>query len=210
MKVHNLTIDSSQRDTGVYQYANNYVITLENPIYDVSEIRLLSGCIPIPSTPIPRSLILRLSSGSDEFNQSVYANTPYYTGHIIVGERNSSNNKIINGSDDPIVHRFHSGPQKSIKELAVEILYMSGGNIIPYPVGTSDHVFKFELKCSTDKLEGLPKVPIKDVKKVEDTKTFISIPKKDDPYKWKVYIAAIVIFGIILITLMTNKPKLSE
>lgn len=210
MKVHNLTIDSSQRDTGVYQYANNYVITLENPIYDVSEIRLLSGCIPIPSTPIPRSLILRLSSGSDEFNQSVYANTPYYTGHIIVGERNSSNNKIINGSDDPIVHRFHSGPQKSIKELAVEILYMSGGNIIPYPVGNNDHVFKFEVKCSTDKLEGLPKVPIKEVKKVEDTKTFISIPKKDDPYKWKVYIAAIVIVGILLITLMTNKPKISE
>lgn len=207
MKVHNLTIDSSQRDTGLYQYANNYVITLENPIYDVSEIRLLSGCIPIPSTTIPRSLILRLSSGSDEFNQSVYANTPYYTGHIIVGERNSSNNKIINGSDDPVIHRFHSGPQKSIKELTVEILYMSGGNIIPYPVGNDDHVLKFELKCSTDKLEGLPKVPIKDVKKVEDVKTFVSIPEKDDPYKW---IAVIVIFGILLITLMTSKPKISE
>ena len=207
MKVHNLTIDSSQRDTGIYQYANNYVITLENPIYDVSEIRLLSGCIPIPSTSVPRSLILRLSSGSDEFNQSVYANTPYYTGHIIVGERNSVNNKIINGSDDPFIHRFHSGPQKSIKELTVEILYMSGGNIVPYPVGNTDHTLKFELTCSTDKLEGLPKVSLEEISDTEEEEEeTIKIPDLKNLYNWEWEIVMIATIGIFLMFLMSGKP----
>lgn len=218
MKVHNLTIDSSQRDTGVYQYANNYVITLENPIYDVSEIRLISGCIPIPSTPVPRSLILRLSSGSDEFNQSVYTGTPkdssqkgtpYYTGHIIVGERNTSNNKIINGSDDPFVHRFHSGPQKIIQELVVELLYMNNGNLVTYAVGSDDHVLKFELKCSTDKLEGLPKVPLEEItkeKEEEEEEETIKIPELKNLYNWEWEIVMIATIGIFLMFLMSGKP----
>ena len=35
MKVHTLSIDSSQRDSSVYPNSNNYVIALENPIYHV-------------------------------------------------------------------------------------------------------------------------------------------------------------------------------
>ena len=65
MKVHSLSIDSSQRDSTLYLHANNYVITLENPIYDVEEIQLVSAYIPTPQTPSPNSIILRLSSGSD-------------------------------------------------------------------------------------------------------------------------------------------------
>ena len=48
MKVYNLSIDSSERQTNLYSYANNYVVTLENPIYDVSQIKLISGRIPTP------------------------------------------------------------------------------------------------------------------------------------------------------------------
>ena len=227
MKVHNLAIDSSQRDASIYEYANNYVITLENPIYDVSEIRLISGCIPIPSTPVPRSLILRLSSGSDEFNQSVYTGTPkdssqkgtpYYTGHIIVGERNSFNNKIINGSDDPVVHRFHSGPQKIIKEINVELFYMNNGSLATYEVDTTEHILKFELKCSTDKLEGLPKVSLDEVSEKEEEQEPISIPEVKNVYRWKreyIYIALIVAVGLLLMFFMKRKPpqyprKLSE
>lgn len=46
-------IDSSQRkllnDSNVYQNINNYVIRLENPIYDVSQIKLVSARIPTPN-----------------------------------------------------------------------------------------------------------------------------------------------------------------
>ncbi len=129
MKVHNLSIDSSQRDSVIYPHSNNYVISLENPIYDVEEIRLVSGFIPTPQTPSPNSLILRLSSGSDEFNQTVYSGTPHFTGHILL---NGGTTLFYNGSDDPLIHRFHSGPQKVIKDLGIEFLYMNNGVLTTY------------------------------------------------------------------------------
>src|SRR5210317_509739 len=48
MKVHTLNIDSSQRQSNVYPHANTYVIRLENPIYDVSQFKLVSARIPTP------------------------------------------------------------------------------------------------------------------------------------------------------------------
>jgi len=48
MKVHTLDIDSSERDTNVYTYANNYTVTLKEPIYDVTQIKLISCRIPTP------------------------------------------------------------------------------------------------------------------------------------------------------------------
>ena len=212
MKVHNLSIDSNQRDLSVYPKSNNYVITLENPIYDVEEIRLISARIPTPQSPSPNSLILRLSSGSDELNQSVYVGrphdglqkgTPHYTGHILL---NGTTSITFNGSDDPLVHRFHSGPQKMIKNLGIEFLYMNNGVLTTYEVGNTDHVLKFEIKCSTDKLEGLTKVPIEEV--VEKP---ISIPEVvENVYRWKkeyTYITVIVFIGLILLLLMKRQPK---
>jgi len=244
MKVHNLSIDSSQRGISViasntyydqngtyiidhysntYSNPNDYVITLENPIYDVSEIKLVSARIPTPQLTVcstnntfsvdgqtislenadyptgddlathlqnelappvsnvndvsfdvdtkrftfsnttpgehnftfefntgvngyvhnssivttpqsdsgfgsneysstsnvltsgainlvgPNSLLLRLSSGSDEFTQGVYTSTPFYTGHILLDGSDFIN---FNGVDDHLIHHFHSGPQK--------------------------------------------------------------------------------------------------
>src|SRR6056300_299476 len=48
MKVHTLDIDSSERHTNVYPYANNYVVTLKEPIYNVTNITLVSARIPTP------------------------------------------------------------------------------------------------------------------------------------------------------------------
>ena len=48
MKVHTLEIDSGERDTNVYTYANNYTITLKEPIYAVTQIKLVSARIPTP------------------------------------------------------------------------------------------------------------------------------------------------------------------
>ena len=209
MKVHTLNIDSSQRDTSVYPNSNNYVITLENPIYDVEEIRLVSARIPTPQTPSPNSLILKLSSGSDEFNQSVYVGTPHYTGHILL---DGTTALTFNGSDDPFVHRFHSGPQKVITEIGLEFYYMDSGVLTEYDFDNEEHILKFEVKCSTDKLEGLPKVPLEVVEdEVEEPK--ISIPEMIvDTYRWKDYLSiGIIIFvGLVLLSLMKRKPRLSE
>ena len=215
MKVHSLSIDSSQRDSTLYLHANNYVITLENPIYDVEEIQLVSAYIPTPQTPSPNSIILRLSSGSDEFNQSVYVGvpkdsnqkgTPHYTGHILL---NGGTSIVYNGSDDPLIHRFHSGSQKSISELGIEFLYLNNGILTQYDFGNADHTLKFKVTCSTDKLEVSSKIPYtdKEPKPEPDPKPQISIPEVGNSYEWIQFvpIGIIVLIGILLMILMRRR-----
>ena len=88
---------------------------------------------------------------------------------------------------------------------------MSHGRHIPYDFRGQDHILKFEITGSTDKLEGLPKVPLEDVKKALPPP--ISIPELVvDTYRWKEYfsIGVIVFVGILLLSLMKRRPKLSE
>src|SRR5210317_2514650 len=76
MKVHTLDIDSGERDTNVYSYANSYVVTLDNPIYDVSNIKLVSARIPTPQ------LITCASNKTFSVNGNVFSldETNYTTG----------------------------------------------------------------------------------------------------------------------------------
>lgn len=321
MKVHTLNIDSSERDTSVYAYANSYVVNLDNPIYDISNIKLVSARIPTPqlmtcatnktfkvdgvsitlnetnysngyvlaedldielapanthidsvifdeetdslvfsnthasggnftlqfysgtngylsnASPLttphqlmgfsskdftstgkvlrsgainldgPNSLILKLTTGSDEFTQTVYTSTPFYTGHILLDGTDSIN---FNGADDKLVHHFHSGAQKMIKDVKIEFFYMSHGRLIPYDFRNQDHILKFEISGSTDKLENLPKVPIEEPKKVEKEEPIISIPEiVKNTYKWRkeyLYIGLIVLVGLLLLFFMKAKP----
>jgi hypothetical protein len=320
MKVHTLNIDSSERDTSIYTYANNYVVNLDNPIYDISNIKLVSARIPTPqlmtsatnktfsvdgvnitlnetnysngyvlaedldielapsnshidsvifdeetdslvfsntqatddftiefydgtngylsnTSPLttphqimgfssknftstnntlrsgainlngPNSLVLKLTTGSDEFTQTVYTSTPFYTGHILLDGSDFIN---FNGADDVLVHHFHSGSQKMIKDVKVEFFYMSHGRLIPYDFRNQDHILKFEITGSTDKLENLPKVPIEEPKKVEKEEPIIRIPEViKNSYTWRkeyLYIALIVIVGLLLIFFMKGKP----
>jgi hypothetical protein len=325
MKVYNLSIDSSERQTNLYAYANSYVVTLENPVYDVSEIKLISARIPTPqlttcgtnnsfsvdgnvfvlnetnyangyilaedletllappdsnvslvvydeetnsinfsnvgssnaftfefhtgtngyqsktssvTTPHqvlgfssedftsnangeitsgavnlngPNSLILKLTAGSDEFNQDIYSSTPFYTGHILLDGSDFIN---FSGADDHLIHHFHSGPQKFIRDIRIEFFYMSHGRLIPYDFRNQDHILKFELTGSMDKLEGLPKVPIEEV--IEEKKEeSISIPEVKDDYRWIIYVVLVVVIGLLLMFFMKGKrpkypKKLSE
>jgi len=325
MKVHTLDIDSSERDTELYPYANSYVVSLKNPIYDVSKISLISARIPTPqlttcatnktfsiydsgapdelievtldetnytsgtalasdldlkmqppltcidsvvfdsdtdaltfsnseasntftfefydgtngyssnvgrtttphqvmgfssknptiSTSVvsgainlegPNSLIIRITAGSDKFTKFVYSATPFYTGHILLDGSDFIN---FHGTDDPLTHEFYGGPQKYVRDLHIEYFYMSHGRLIPYDFRNQEHTIKFEITCSTDKLEGLPKVPMENVS--DEPK--ISIPETiADTYPWKEYlsIGGIVLLGLILMLIMRRKPKLIE
>lgn len=113
----------------------------------------------------------------------------------------------FNGTNDTLTHHFHSGPQKYIRDIKIEFFYMSNGRLIPYDFMNQDHILKFEVVGSTDKLEGLPKVPIEDVveKKEEES---ISIPEiQENVYRWKIYIALIVVVGLLLMFFMKGKPR---
>ena len=321
MKVHTLDIDSSERDTIVYPYANSYVVSLGNPIYDISKITLVSARIPTPqllvnasnktfsvdgvditldetnyssgtdlatdldvklqpptsnvdsvvfdsdtntivfsntsagahdftfrfysgtngyisnTSPIttphqilgfsssdvtstsnvltsgsinmegPNSLILRLSAGSDEFTKMVYSSTPFYTGHILMNGTNVIN---YHGTDDTLSHEFHKGAQKFIRDIKIEFFYMSHGRLIPYDFRNQDHILKFEITCSTDKLTNLPKVSHDVVKR--ELPPPVSIPEFENPYKWNqiLPIVAVSFIGMLFLVLTRHKPKLSE
>jgi len=165
---------------------------------------LRSGAINLDG---PNSLILKLTTGSDEFTQTVYTSTPFYTGHILLDGTDFVN---FSGTDDKLVHHFHSGAQKMIKDVKIEFFYMSHGRLIPYDFRNQDHILKFEISGTTDKLENLPKVPIEEPKKVEKEEPIISIPEiVKNTYKWRkeyLYIGLIVLVGLLLLFFMKAKP----
>ena len=161
---------------------------------------LRSGAINLEG---PNSLVLRVTSGSDGFDQDVYTSTPFYTGHILL---NGSDVVNFNGADDPLVHHFHSGSQKFIKELTIEFFYMSHGRLIPYDFRNQDHLLKFEVTCSTDKLENIAKV-----ERDFSLPPPMSIPEMEDPRRWDAFISIfmVVATGLFLLLVM-RKPKLIE
>jgi len=151
----------------------------------------------------PNSLVLRISSGSEKLNQTVYTSEPYYTGHILLDGTDSVN---VSGTDDKVTHTFHTGPLKHLKDIRIEFFYMSHGRLIPYDFRNQDHVLKFEITCSTDKLENLAPLEEKPVEEGEVPE--ISIPEKRNLYEWKIeyiYITLIIFTGFILILSMGKK-----
>ena len=154
----------------------------------------------------PNSLVLRISSGSEKINQSVYVSEPYYTGHILLDGTDFVN---VNGNDDKLTHEFHSGALKSVKDLRIEFFYMSQGRLIPYDFRNQNHVLKFEITCSTDKLENLTSMP-----PAEEEKEVVNIPDTTNTvveknlYEFKIewiYITLIVFTGVLLILSMGKR-----
>jgi hypothetical protein len=221
MKVHTLVVHSGRRDVSVSQ-ANNFEVELDNPIYDVSEIKLVSSQLYVKNQASQTSphMIIRITVGSDELGQSLTASNvePHFTG-IIFTPSTSGSVFTHNGSDDPVIHRFHTGNIKMINKLKIELLYLriTNGNVDslqPYSLSQYDQqTFKFEIKGSTDKLEGLTKVPLDKFKKKEKTKE-----KKEKKVKnlgteilynreVYIYIGIIAFFGIVLMFLMKGGSK---
>ena len=132
---------------------------IRNPHYSASIIGFASRDYTSSGTPNlirsgsinlngPTSLIVRLSTGSDDFTRTVYTTTPFYTGRVIL----SGDTLVHKGIDDPLTHSFVGGSQKTIRDIKVEFSD-EPGRLIPYDFRNQDHVMKFEITCSTDKLE---------------------------------------------------------
>ena len=167
------------------------------PASNVSSVgtSLTTGSINLQG---PDALIVRLSSGSDEFNKTVFSDIPFYTGRILMcGD-------VVNysGADDAVVHNFDSGSQKTIKSLRVQFFYSSNNRLIPYDFRHANHVLKLAIECSTDKLHTVPKV-VKDF----SLPLPMRIPELENPNRWNglVYIFLIVATGLVFI--MFTRPR---
>ena len=76
---------------------------------------------------------------------------------------------------------------------------MSHGRLIPYDFRNQEHVLKFELVCSTDKLENLERI----VESIDIPEPVVS----KNVYRWNLYIVGIIIIGILIMFLMKGKPN---
>lgn len=167
------------------------------PANNVSSVgnTLTTGSINLQG---PDALIFKLSSGSEEFNKTIFSETPFYTGRILTcGD-------VINhsGIDDAVVHSFDSGAQKSIQSLRVQFFYSSNNRLIPYDFRHANHVIKLAVECSTDKLENTPRV-LKDFSLPPPMR----IPELEEPNRWGpfIYIFLIVLTGFIIV--LFTKPR---
>ena len=149
----------------------------------------------------PDALVIKISNGADELNKTVYSDTPFYTGRILMcGD-------VVNysGSDDAVEHNFDTGTQ-NISKLRIQFFYSSNNRLIPYNFRNANHILKLNIECSTDKLYTTPKV-VKDFSLPPP----VRIPEMEDPDRWKgyVYIFLIVFVGLAFI-LLTRPKKISE
>ena len=97
-----------------------------------------------------------------------------------------------------------------MRDLRVEFFYMNRGELLPYDFRFQDHVLKFEITCSTDKLENLTPMKEEPVEEEEEKEKVpsISIPDKKNLYEWKIeyiYITLIIFTGILLILSMGKR-----
>jgi len=148
------------------------------------------------------AIIVKLSSGSDEFNKTVFSEIPFYTGRILLcGD-------VINysGVDDTVEHNFDSGSQKTISSLRVQFYYSSNNRLIPYDFRNANHILKLAVTCSTDKLEN-----VTNLERDFSLPPPMSIPELEDPHRWDAFISIfmIVATGLFLLLVM-KKPRLIE
>ena len=150
------------------------------------------------------AIIVKLSSGSDEFNKTIFSDSPFYTGRILMcGD-------VINysGVDDAVEHNFDSGVQKTISSLRVQFYYSSNNRLIPYDFRNANHILKLAVTCSTDKMENIPRS-----KRGESLPTPMEIPYefREDVHNWDAFIPIfmVVAAGLFLL-LIIKKPKRFE
>ena len=146
----------------------------------------------------PDALVIKISSGAEEFNKTVYSDTPFYTGRILMcGD-------VINysGKDDIVEHNFDTGKQGSISKLRVQFFYSSNNQLIPYDFRNANHIIKLSIEGSRDKLSVIPVV-----KKDFSLPDPIRIPEFEDPNRWNafIYIFMIIVTGIFF--LIFTRPR---
>jgi len=159
---------------------------------------LITGSLSLQG---PDALIIKISSGAEELNKTIYSDTPFYTGRILMcGD-------VINysGQDDIVEHNFDTGSQ-NISKMRIQFFYSSNNRLIPYDFRNANHILKLSVTCTTDKLKTVP-----NVKKDISLPPPMRIPEFEDPNRWNgfIYIFLIVVTGMFFI-ILTRPKRISE
>jgi hypothetical protein len=205
---------------GVDGWTSNVISrTTPNQIFGLSSSNVMSssGIIRCGQPDIsfaPKTFVLKISSGSDDFNQDSYTNTPFYTGVFMNNETDATQEYLtFYSQDDLFVHEYNNGPQKQISNLKIEWYSKENNKLIPIDFKERDHAIKLRIHGSTDKLINLPQNQEETIH--EETiheKSKINIPEiVENVYIWKeyIYIGVIILIGLILTLFMKKKPKIT-
>ena len=115
----------------------------------------------------------------------------------------------FNGNDDPVRHIFYSGNVNYINNLKIDFYLNNFNELLPYDFKLRNHILKFEITCSLDKLFV--------TKENENVKKMIELPPKLDLERFKdpwrplgdkrvlMYGGAIILFIIVLIIVSSTK-----
>lgn len=158
----------------------------------------------------PDSIILSIRGNSeDHIHTELYTKTPHepldFYGVLI--NKADPGSKIINYDDsaDRISRNFHDGPLPFLDRLNIQFFLNNFDDIVPYDFKLRNHVLKFEIRASMDKL-----VVTKENAKVEKP---VELPPKLELERFKdqyspwgdkrvlVYGGAVLVFFIIVMLL---------
>jgi hypothetical protein len=208
-------------NTGVDGWSSNvWERTTPNQIFgfNASDVTSSGGTLTSGTPEIfhaPKTFVLKVSSGSDPFNQDVYAHSPYYTGVFMNNDVDTTSSAkqpfyVFYGNDDALTHEFTTGPQREVKSLKFEWLYKENNKLVPLDFDERDVAVKLRIKGSTDKLEGLPKVEAPE--SIGALPPPISIPNwKENVYEWDwdkyVPIVFTVFAGLIVLWALSGRSR---
>ena len=148
--------------------------------------------------------VVKISTGSDEFNQDCYVDTPFYTGTITNTTVDPSERFMVySGQDDGVVHEFIRGPQKRVESLRVQWFSRENNKLVPCDFRQQDHALKFKITGNLDRTLSLPKVVEEDALELPPP---INIPELNGRvYDWKKYVplGIILFIGFVLIKMLS-------
>jgi hypothetical protein len=213
-------------NTGIHGFSSSNTHTTPHDILGLPSDDILTDNNTIHSGYVnlngPDSIILKLSSGSSEFNKTVHSKNPYYTG-VIMTNGLYGETTAYSGSEDPIDHEFHTAPENTISNLRIQLFTKSNNRLIPYDTRNANHVLKFKMTCSTDKLENVPREKIPEDEeekeeeeeeeepksKVERYSIHATEDKPEDVDKWNAImsIVFIILIGFVLLMIPKRKPS---
>ena len=152
----------------------------------------------------PTTLLMRVTSGSDDMSKKVYKQEGQYlyTARILTYTNNGM--MTYKGPDDPVEYYFHQGKFKSIDRLRIRFYYINGSRQIPYDFGNRNLFLKFRATCSIDKLE-----PLKSqyTENTPELSPLVELPslEADQGISTHVIIGFVLITGLIVLIFL--KPR---
>ncbi len=194
--------------------SNNFTITLDSfsPFnvlgFDLSNISSTNGSATggVIDLHGPTTLLMRITSGSDDMNKKIYRNEgqSLYTARILTST--SGGMMTYKGPDDPVEYYFHEGKFKSIDRLRIRFYYINGSRLIPYDFGNRNLFLKFRVTCSLDKLEPLK---AQGTEKPPELPPPVEIPSllPDERIPTQYIVGAVLLLGLVVLIFLKPRPR---